>query len=60
MAGPQLSKGLANTRILEAPPPTAAIENREGASLLEGELLDLYASLLIVIPIALFLKSLWL
>jgi hypothetical protein len=29
------------------------------AGLLEGELLDLYAAILIVVPLALFLKSLW-
>jgi hypothetical protein len=28
--------------------------------LLEGELLDLYGAILIVVPIALFLRSLWL
>jgi len=27
--------------------------------LLEGELLDLYAAILIVVPIAIFLRSLW-
>jgi len=27
--------------------------------LLEGELLDLYGAILIVVPLALFLKSLW-
>jgi hypothetical protein len=27
--------------------------------LLEGELLDLYGAILIVVPVALFLKSLW-
>jgi hypothetical protein len=29
------------------------------AGLLEGELLDLYVAILIVVPLALFLKSLW-
>ena len=29
------------------------------AGVLEGELLDLYGAILIVVPVALFLKSLW-
>jgi hypothetical protein len=31
----------------------------KNAGLLEGELLDLYGAILIVVPLALFLKSLW-
>jgi len=31
----------------------------ESRTLLEGELLDLYAAILIVVPLAFFLKSLW-
>lgn len=33
--------------------------NRTVNRLLEGELLDLYAAILIVVPIAVFLRSLW-
>lgn len=29
------------------------------AGMMEGELLDLYGAMLIVVPVALFLKSLW-
>jgi hypothetical protein len=35
------------------------LADRPNAGLLEGELLDLYGAILIVVPIALFLKSLW-
>ena len=34
-------------------------DEARNAGLLEGELLDLYAAILIVVPLALFLKSLW-
>jgi len=60
MASPHPSKILENRRVSEASARTAASDNREGSNLLEGELLDLYGALLIVVPIALFLKSLWL
>jgi hypothetical protein len=33
--------------------------NSEPRTLLEGELLDLYVAILIVVPLAFFLKSLW-
>ncbi|MBI3199028.1 MAG: hypothetical protein HYZ40_16280 [Rhodospirillales bacterium] len=33
--------------------------DRAANRLLEGELLDLYAAILIVVPIAVFLRSLW-
>ena len=42
---------------------TAAIapahDDREPSKLLEGELLDLYGAMLIVVPVAFFFKSLW-
>jgi hypothetical protein len=38
--------------------PTVPDEARN-AGLLEGELLDLYAAILIAVPLALFLRSLW-
>jgi hypothetical protein len=38
--------------------PTLPDEARN-ASLLEGELLDLYAAILIAVPLAWFLRSLW-
>jgi hypothetical protein len=34
-------------------------QRQEPAGLLDGELLDLYGAILIVVPVALFLKSLW-
>jgi hypothetical protein len=34
-------------------------EDRTGRWLLESELLDLYAAILIVVPVAMFLRSLW-
>ena len=34
-------------------------DDTESSKLLEGELLDLYGALLIVVPIAFFFKSLW-
>lgn len=34
-------------------------EDRTGRRLLESELLDLYAAILIVVPLAMFLRSLW-
>ena len=33
--------------------------SRRARSLFEGELMDLYVAILIVVPLALFLKSLW-
>jgi hypothetical protein len=47
------SSGTRSTTI--APPH----EDSEPRTLLEGELLDLYAAILIVVPLALLLKSLW-
>ncbi len=40
-------------------PLPAAHHDEAKTSLLEGELLDLYGAILIVVPLALFLKSLW-
>ena len=34
-------------------------DHQPSTGLLEGELLDLYGAILIVVPVALFLKSLW-
>jgi hypothetical protein len=34
-------------------------ERGQSARLLDGELLDLYIAILIVVPVAIFLKSLW-
>jgi hypothetical protein len=42
---------------LSKAPNTAPEETVKGP--LHGELLDLYAAILIVVPLALFLKSLW-
>ena len=46
---------IANSRRM----PYAETDNRVTKRLLEGELLDLYAAIVIVVPIALFLRSLW-
>lgn len=40
-------------------PSSAEPDKRTANRLLEGELLDLYAAILIVVPIAVFLRSLW-
>jgi hypothetical protein len=39
--------------------PADDSERGQLARLLDGELLDLYIAILIVVPVALFLKSLW-
>jgi hypothetical protein len=39
--------------------PAQATPSDTGKGPLHGELLDLYMAILIVIPLALFLKSLW-
>lgn len=41
------------------PKATRTIPERPVKGLFEGELMDLYAAMLIVVPLALFLKSLW-
>jgi hypothetical protein len=46
---------IANPRRL----PHAETDDRGAKRFLEGELLDLYAAIVIVVPIALFLRSLW-
>ena len=46
---------IANPRRL----PYAEADERAPKRFLEGELLDLYAAIVIVVPIALFLRSLW-
>jgi hypothetical protein len=49
--------GTAMRTILCKPPQTMSSDTGKGP--LHGELLDLYMAILIVIPVALFLKSLW-
>jgi hypothetical protein len=39
-------------------PPPAVRQDAPNGHLLEGELLDLYVAIVIVVPLALFLKSL--
>jgi len=39
--------------------PSTQQGDRTVNRLLEGELLDLYAAILIVVPIAVFMRSLW-
>jgi len=39
--------------------PVDDSDRGRSARLLEGELLDLYVAILIVVPVAIFLKSLW-
>jgi hypothetical protein len=46
---------IANPRRL----PYSETDDRGPKRFLEGELLDLYAAIVIVVPIALFLRSLW-
>jgi hypothetical protein len=41
------------------PQPVKRLDDARNPGLLEGELLDLYGAILIVVPLALFLKSLW-
>jgi hypothetical protein len=40
-------------------PPFDDSERGQSARMLEGELFDLYGAILIVVPLAFFLKSLW-
>lgn len=37
----------------------AEVDHRTANRLLDGELLDLYAAILFVVPVAMFLRSLW-
>jgi hypothetical protein len=48
------ARGAATARVTDA-----AQDHQPHTGLLEGELLDLYGAILIVVPVALFLKSLW-
>ena len=41
------------------PKATSTLSEKPAKGLFEGELLDLYAAILIVVPLSLFLKSLW-
>jgi hypothetical protein len=47
------------TRMTEPRERSSSVSYRPEGGWLEGEMLDLYAAILIVIPVALFLKSLW-
>jgi hypothetical protein len=49
--------GTAMRTILTKPAPAMSSDTDKGP--LHGELLDLYMAILIVIPVALFVKSLW-
>ena len=53
-ARPRADRASAETR-----PHPVAHGDAPNAGLFEGELLDLYGAILIVVPLALFLKSLW-
>ena len=46
-------------RIVDLPKPLPAAPEPSARGLFEGELLDLYVAILIVVPLALFLTSLW-
>ena len=48
------ARGAVTARVTDA-----AQDHQPNRRLLEGELLDLYGAILIVVPVALFLKSLW-
>jgi hypothetical protein len=52
---PEAGMKIANPRRFPAAETNGRVANR----LLEGELLDLYVAILIVVPVALFLRSLW-
>ncbi len=47
-------------RLASRSTPEKAVHERPNAGLLEDELLDLYAAILIAVPVAFFLKWLWL
>jgi hypothetical protein len=44
---------------IDLPKATQPTPEKPARGLFEGELMDLYAAILIVVPLALFLKSLW-
>lgn len=46
-------------RIVDVSKPARVTPEPSPSSLFEGELMDLYVAILIVVPLALFLKSLW-
>ena len=46
-------------RTIRLPKAPRAVPGGPSRSPLEGELMDLYAAILIVVPLELFLKSLW-
>jgi hypothetical protein len=46
-------------RIVGLSKPARAAPEPSSRGLFEGELMDLYVAILIVVPLALFLKSLW-
>ncbi len=46
-------------RIVDLTKSGRATPESSARGLFEGELMDLYAAILIVVPLALFLKSLW-
>jgi hypothetical protein len=48
----------ANSGGAEAKPRSVTPHDKPSADLLEGELLDLYAAILIAVPLGLFVKSL--
>lgn len=48
-----------SARSVTIAPPFDDSERGQSARLLEGELFDLYGAILIVVPVAFFLKSLW-
>jgi len=46
-------------RIVDLTKSAQATQEPSANGLFEGELMDLYVAILIVVPLALFLKSLW-
>ena len=46
-------------RIVDLSKPAQSAPEPSARGLFEGELMDLYVAILIVVPLALFLKSLW-
>ena len=46
-------------RTVHLPKATRAVPGEPTRGPFEGELMDLYVAILIVVPLALFLKSLW-
>ena len=46
-------------RTVDLPKASSGVPEPTSRGLFEGELVDLYVAILIVVPLALFLKSLW-